>query len=71
MTLYANDALAHKHILITGATGGIGYQAAKVVAGMGAKITITGRNEEKLNALAEEHTSELQSHQLSRMPSSA
>lgn len=54
MALYANDALAHKHILITGATGGIGYETAKVVAGMGAKITITGRNEEKLNALAEE-----------------
>ena len=54
MALYANDALAHKHILITGATGGIGYATAKVAAGMGAKITITGRNEEKLNALAEE-----------------
>ncbi|WP_341201227.1 SDR family NAD(P)-dependent oxidoreductase [Planomicrobium okeanokoites] len=45
MSLFAKDALSHKHILITGATGGIGYETAKVVAGMGAKVTITGRNE--------------------------
>ncbi|WP_203334528.1 SDR family NAD(P)-dependent oxidoreductase [Planococcus beigongshangi] len=53
-TLFAEDALAHKHVLITGATGGIGRETAKVVAAMGAKVTITGRDEEKLNALAEE-----------------
>lgn len=54
MALFANDALSHKHILITGATGGIGYETAKVVAGMGAKVTITGRNKEKLMGLAGE-----------------
>lgn len=54
MALFANDALAHKHVLITGATGGIGYETAKVVAGMGAKVTIAGRNAEKLHALAVE-----------------
>lgn len=54
MTVFANDALSHKHILITGATEGIGFETAKVVAGMGAKMTITGRNEEKLNSLAVE-----------------
>ena len=54
MALFAKDALAHKHVLITGATGGIGFETAKVVAGMGAKVTITGRNEEKLTALAVE-----------------
>lgn len=54
MSVFANDALSHKHILITGATGGIGYETAKVVAGMGAKVTITGRNEEKLKGLADE-----------------
>lgn len=54
MTLFANDALAHKHILITGATGGIGFETAKVVAAMGAKVTITGRDEGKLNTLAVE-----------------
>ncbi len=52
MALFAKDALAHKHVLITGATGGIGYETAKVVAAMGAKVTITGRNEEKLSELA-------------------
>lgn len=54
MAVFAKDALSHKHILITGATGGIGYETAKVVAGMGAKVTITGRNEEKLKGLADE-----------------
>lgn len=54
MSLFAKDALAHKHILITGATGGIGYETAKVVASMGAKVTVTGRNEEKLKGLADE-----------------
>lgn len=54
MTLFSKDALSHKHVLITGATGGIGYQTAKIIAGMGAKVTITGRGEEKLNDLAGE-----------------
>lgn len=54
MALFANDALAHKHILITGATGGIGIETAKVAAGMGARVTIAGRNAEKLSALAVE-----------------
>lgn len=54
MTIFAKDALAHKHILITGATGGIGFETAKVVADMGAKVTITGRSEEKLNELVVE-----------------
>lgn len=54
MNLFSKDALEHKHILITGATGGIGYETAKVLASMGARITITGRNEEKLEKLKEE-----------------
>lgn len=54
MALFANNALAHKHVLITGATGGIGFETAKVVAGMGARVTIAGRSEEKLSALAVE-----------------
>ncbi|SER19800.1 3-oxoacyl-[acyl-carrier protein] reductase [Gracilibacillus ureilyticus] len=51
MAVFAKDALKHRHILITGATGGIGWKTAKVLAGMGAKLTITGRNTEKLNQL--------------------
>jgi 3-oxoacyl-[acyl-carrier protein] reductase len=35
-------------VLITGATGGIGWETAKTAAAMGATLTLTGRNEEKL-----------------------
>lgn len=52
MTVFAADALKGEHALITGATGGIGWETAVVVAGMGANVTITGRNEEKLSSLA-------------------
>lgn len=54
MTIFSNDALIGEHILITGATGGIGYEAAKEAVRTGAHITITGRNEEKLESLKEE-----------------
>lgn len=54
MSIFSSDSLAHKHILITGATGGIGYETAKTVAAMGARITVTGRNEEKLHQLKKE-----------------
>lgn len=49
--LFHESTLKDKHILITGATGGIGYETAKVAVQAGAKVTITGRNEEKLNQL--------------------
>ncbi|MBH0231656.1 SDR family NAD(P)-dependent oxidoreductase [Halobacillus yeomjeoni] len=51
MALFSNDAFKSEHILITGATGGIGYETAVEAAAMGAKLTITGRNEEKLHKL--------------------
>lgn len=54
MSIFMRDALKHKHVLITGATGGIGYETAKVLAGMGARLTITGRNEDKLLELQQE-----------------
>lgn len=54
MTIFSNDALSHKHVLITGATGEIGFETAKVVSAMGARVTITGRNKEKLAALKTE-----------------
>ncbi|WP_163536426.1 SDR family oxidoreductase [Gracilibacillus sp. YIM 98692] len=54
MTIFAKDALEDRHILVTGATGGIGYETAKVIATMGAKVTITGRNQEKLSQLEAE-----------------
>lgn len=42
--------LTNKVILITGATSGIGFGTAQAVIEMGAKIIISGRNEEKLSA---------------------
>ncbi|MGG4165982.1 SDR family oxidoreductase [Rossellomorea vietnamensis] len=52
--LFHESTLKDQHILITGATGGIGYETAKVAIQAGAKVTITGRNEEKLNQLKAE-----------------
>ncbi|MGP4041796.1 SDR family NAD(P)-dependent oxidoreductase [Gracilibacillus sp. D59] len=48
MSVFTRDALEGRHTLITGATGGIGYETAKTLVNMGAKVTITGRNQEKL-----------------------
>ncbi len=44
--------LSGKTALVTGATGGIGGQIAKVLAVNGAEVIITGRNETALNELA-------------------
>lgn len=54
MGIFDKQALAEKHILVTGATGGIGWETAKAVAQMGAKLTITGRDAEKLKQLENE-----------------
>lgn len=43
--------LSGKTALVTGATGGIGAAIAKALASQGAKVAISGRNEEKLQAL--------------------
>ncbi|MDE4084312.1 SDR family NAD(P)-dependent oxidoreductase [Planococcus maritimus] len=54
MAIFDTQALAEKHILVTGATGGIGWETAKAVAQMGAKLTVTGRNADKLKELEKE-----------------
>ena len=46
--------LEGKVALVTGATGGIGESIAKALRAQGASIAISGRNEEKLNALLNE-----------------
>ena len=45
-------ALAGKHAFITGGGHGIGGASAEVLAANGAKLTLTGRNMEKLDAMA-------------------
>ena len=52
--LFHESTLNDQHVLITGATGGIGYETAKVAVQAGARVTITGRIEEKLKQLKAE-----------------
>jgi len=54
MSIFKSDALKEEHALITGATGGIGYETAKVLASMGAAVTMTARRENVLQQLKEE-----------------
>ncbi|QQK77177.1 SDR family oxidoreductase [Salicibibacter cibarius] len=52
--IFSESALQNEHVLITGATGGIGKETAKLAAAMGAYVTVTGRNEDKLHRLQKE-----------------
>ena len=48
----ANDALAQKHVLITGASDGIGRALAVDVAARGARVTLAARSQAKLTEVA-------------------
>lgn len=48
------ESVKGKNVLLAGATGGIGAAAARLLAGSGARLFITGRNSQKLEALASE-----------------
>jgi len=48
------ETLNGKNILLVGATGGIGSELAKLLAGSGARLFLTGRNAEKLALVANE-----------------
>ncbi|WP_225743233.1 SDR family NAD(P)-dependent oxidoreductase [Marinilactibacillus sp. Marseille-P9653] len=54
MSIFSSDVFKGKHALVTGATGGIGRETAKVLAAMGANVTITGRKEQVLSELKKE-----------------
>lgn len=49
------EPLKGKHVLVIGATGGIGSKTAQLLAGSGAKLFLAGRNSEKLAAVAAEN----------------
>lgn len=54
MSVFSVDALDNRHILITGASGGIGSETAKAVVKMGGKVTLTARDSKKLDLLKQE-----------------
>jgi short-subunit dehydrogenase len=54
VTLAAAMSLLSGHVLITGATGGIGRAIARSFAGRGATLTLTGRKVDVLEPLAQE-----------------
>lgn len=54
MVSFDDNSLANETVVITGATGGIGAETARVLADMGASLALTGRNEEKLKTIAAE-----------------
>ena len=47
------ESLKGKNVVLIGASGGIGAKTAKLLAGSGANLCITGRDKLKLNAVAE------------------
>ena len=52
--LPAPDELAGRVILITGATGGLGREAARAMTGSGAEVVLLGRNLTRLERLCDE-----------------
>ncbi|MDU7099383.1 MAG: SDR family NAD(P)-dependent oxidoreductase, partial [Enterobacter sp.] len=48
------NLLQNRIILVTGASDGIGREAALTYAEYGASVILTGRNEEKLKGVAQE-----------------
>ncbi|HJM55400.1 MAG TPA: SDR family oxidoreductase [Poseidonia sp.] len=48
---YAQEALKGKHVMVCGASKGIGAATAKMMAKAGASVTVCARNEDALNEL--------------------
>ena len=49
----SDDSMAGRTVLVTGASDGIGAEAARVLASKGATVLVTGRSAEKLRPVAE------------------
>lgn len=47
--IFREDALAGKRVLVTGATSGLGQNAAAMLVKAGAAVTLVGRSEERLS----------------------
>ncbi|CAN5234409.1 SDR family oxidoreductase [soil metagenome] len=66
-TLADIPPLAGKVAVVTGATGGLGYETALALAGAGAEVVLTGRNDVKgaraLEAICEQHPDALISYE--------
>ena len=50
MSGFAADTLAGRHLLVTGASSGLGRAAAQIFASAGARMTLMGRDEARLEA---------------------
>lgn len=53
-TTFSSDALIDRRILVTGASSGIGANAAKFFSELGAQVILVGRSAHKLSALSEQ-----------------
>ena len=47
---FASDSLAGKHIVVTGASSGLGQATAAYLATLGASLSLAGRDEARLDA---------------------
>ena len=61
----APDALAGRTVLITGPTSGLGRATAELMAGMGARVILVGRSQERLAVVRDEL---VRQHGLDRFP---
>ena len=53
-SVFANTALKDRRILVTGASSGIGANAAKLLSSLGAHVILVGRQNENLQAVSAE-----------------